>query len=330
MTIPFDVPADFAARYAAKELVRYGTLLKDAGSGRIVAHLQETGGTHALLELAKNLPLNPFKAVEVVSSVAANLQLYRLDAKIERTMDLLRLGLGLQTGGLAMAALGLGVTIAGFARVKKRMDALSVKLDGLSELVLREFQDQRHRELLNLEGDLDSQLDHAEEAWRNSDGGTRVWTRVADRLNDMVYYYPNLIDAQLRSPAPDLEVLAYLLERYRVLAATRVECLMLIGEPETARQFSLRFSTKTNSILDRVSPVELARRRAAIATHGSDLRRQLPEVTAFVQCLREFQDTVASRPLLLQTLVDRNVDGRDYVAQMRELGTDPLIMIPAA
>lgn len=48
-TIPFEIPAKFAAQLATGDLVRYGGLLKDVGTGQIVAHLQETGIAQSVL-----------------------------------------------------------------------------------------------------------------------------------------------------------------------------------------------------------------------------------------------------------------------------------------
>lgn len=47
-TIPFEIPAELLGRVASGELIRYGTILKDAGTGQIVKHLQETGVAQAV------------------------------------------------------------------------------------------------------------------------------------------------------------------------------------------------------------------------------------------------------------------------------------------
>jgi len=59
MSIPFDVPRQFAAGLADGSLVRFGALLKDSGTGQVVAHLQETGVVPRLLSGVSRLPLAP-------------------------------------------------------------------------------------------------------------------------------------------------------------------------------------------------------------------------------------------------------------------------------
>lgn len=40
--IPFDLPLQFLPGLATGKIVRYGAILKDAGTGRILGHLQES------------------------------------------------------------------------------------------------------------------------------------------------------------------------------------------------------------------------------------------------------------------------------------------------
>ncbi len=50
MSIPFEVPAELMTRFLAGDLVRNGALLREAGTGRVVAHLQEAGGLAQMAE----------------------------------------------------------------------------------------------------------------------------------------------------------------------------------------------------------------------------------------------------------------------------------------
>ena len=53
--IPFSIPAAFEAQFLAREVVRYGALLKDAETGKIVAHLQQTGIFENVLSQAPSM-----------------------------------------------------------------------------------------------------------------------------------------------------------------------------------------------------------------------------------------------------------------------------------
>lgn len=328
MAIPFEIPSELFAAEKFGKVVRYGAILKDSETGQIVAHMQETG----LLNQVASLPANAFLSpTTAVSSLASNYQLYRVDQKITAMQQMLTGLQSMQIANLALAGLGLGISVAGFAMIKSRIDQVSTKIDSLEKTIRKEFEDQRLRELKNLEADLDSQLDHAEEGWASTDS-TRIWTRVADRLNDMVYYYPKLIEEHLAAPTPDLNLSGYLLERYRVLAATRVECLVLIGELESARDFSRRFMEKNTRLLEPVSPLSLAHRRAASAegdalAREAAFRREIGPARQFTEAVREFQDLSETRPLLIETLLEKRINGRDYIEQLRAEKEQPVLLL---
>lgn len=327
MAMLFEIPAEFLARHAAGTLVRYGAILKEVNSGRIVAHLQETGVLNATLRSPLAAIANPAAAgVTAVSSIVGNFQAYRIEKRVE---ELGRFVQAMQYTQLAVAGLGLGVSIAGFFAIRKQMGDVSMKLDHLTALVERRFEEQKRREMRKLEDDLEAQLDLAEEGW-SGDGHAR-WTRVANKLNDIVYSYPGLIEEELRADAPDPALLSYLLERYRVLAATRIECLVLVGELRPAQDFAARFSQKTNALLNDVTPTGLARRigrgMAAPGTPAQDHARTTTQARDLVTLMRELQDVSETRPLLLETLIDHGVNGRDYIEALRENRTAPVVML---
>ncbi len=72
MSIPFDTPASFLLPHSLGQVQRYGAILKDVSTGRIVAHLQETGALHSITSVAPNF-LNPVSGiVNSASGIASN------------------------------------------------------------------------------------------------------------------------------------------------------------------------------------------------------------------------------------------------------------------
>lgn len=319
MAYSFDIPQQFAALVEAGKIVRFGAILKDVETGRIVSHLQETGALYDSLRRLARLSTNPFSIVtdtiSAASSIGANMQLHRLDAKVEQTMQLIQGLHGMQVANLALTGLGLGVSVATFAYVKHRMDSMDLRLDGMQSVLTKILDEQRRAELERLETDLDAQLSHAEEAWHHGDGGQRAWSRVADMLNDMVYKYPKHIERELgQRVLKDERLLMYLIERFRVLAATRVECLILTGELQTALDFSRRFSEATNRLLARVTPLQFVDRSLSASPQFS---LALDKGQRIASRLREFQDLVATQPLLIEGFIAHKVDGYDYICEMK-------------
>ena len=62
-TIPFEVPEKFAADLRSGNLIRIGALLRNARTGQIVAHLQETGVAQQALNSAGSLPFSPLARI---------------------------------------------------------------------------------------------------------------------------------------------------------------------------------------------------------------------------------------------------------------------------
>lgn len=336
MQVLFKVPEYLMSQLASGKITRFGSLLKDVDSGRIVGHLQEAGG------MAKALTaFNPFsmltQAVRATSSLAANYQLqqmdakveqtlqaslrmsnqlHRMDKKIEQTMQLLKGFGGLQVANLAIAGLGLGVSVASFAYIKKRIDKIDLRLDSVQTSLKQIADEQKRIELERLETDLNAQLDHAEEAWNHGDGGQRAWIRVADSLNDMLYKYPKHIERELASTIEDETLLMYLLERYRILAATRIECLILTGELQAAQTFSRKFAEQTNKMLINVTPMTFLNNRNSSRLH---LLKNLEKGRYLASQLREFQNVSTARPYLLADFIEHKVDGREFICNMKEV-----------
>lgn len=132
MTIPFEIPAKFAASYASGELVRYGTILKDATTGRIVAHLQETSVLQSLFQTG--LSFDP-SGVTGLIGIAQN-------AMISRKLDVMQSMMGtlqvLQIATLASSVAGIGVTAATSVIILNRLKVVEKTIerieDSLSEL----------------------------------------------------------------------------------------------------------------------------------------------------------------------------------------------------
>jgi hypothetical protein len=142
------IPAYFLADYLAGKVLRYGCILKDSGTGRIVGHLVELGRAGRVLDA---LPLGPLSALaRVAEAVATQYRLGKIEniarlsderlQGIQQSLALSHLKSGeIQQGlnhlhligsiGAAASVAGLGVSVAGFALVLRRLDRLENSLN---------------------------------------------------------------------------------------------------------------------------------------------------------------------------------------------------------
>lgn len=176
-TIPFKVPLEYLAQVEAGEMVRYGTVLRNAADGRIVAHLQETGVFGKVLELATSgvgevvkSGLSPVNMLASVATVAQNEQIKgRLNTLTDMVGNLQTLSL---VGSVASVA-GIGVTVASTAILAQRINQVDRSISRLGGQVrgLEEKLDKLdvHRALRNIE---DTMEKLAEAPFRKTQSGT--------------------------------------------------------------------------------------------------------------------------------------------------------------
>ena len=100
--IPFIVPIKYLAGLQAGEFTRSGALLKDASNGQIVAHLQETGLVHKILQAG--LSFDPSGTTDLIGVVQ--------NAAISSKLNVMQQALGtiqiLQYASLFSSVAGIG------------------------------------------------------------------------------------------------------------------------------------------------------------------------------------------------------------------------------
>ena len=59
------------------------------------------------------------------------------------------------------------------------------------------------------------------------------------------------------------------------------------------------------------------------------LKQEMVGMRDLVSNVRDAQDAALSKPYLLETLIDRDVDGHEYMRQLREEKEQPLLLLKA-
>ena len=119
MPIPMQVPAQFIQAVLDGTARRYGCIIKDAATGRILGHLKEVG---TWSNTASSVPLNPLTtAVQIGQWLDTRSQL----GAIRQTLSQLQM---ISSVGAVASVAGLGVSVAGFAVVLRRLDRLEANV----------------------------------------------------------------------------------------------------------------------------------------------------------------------------------------------------------
>jgi hypothetical protein len=120
--------------------VRYGAVLKDAGTGQIVGHLKETGDMASILSKLATSPLkianaaNPLSFVPDLIGQGYNAyQIKGVQRSVGEVKGLVE-GLQLATNVAAISSVvGLGVSVAGFAVVNNKLKKIDAKIDAVAD-----------------------------------------------------------------------------------------------------------------------------------------------------------------------------------------------------
>src|SRR5262245_15208438 len=108
-TIPFEHPARFVAGLTTGDIIRFGSILKDAQTGQIVGHLQESGIAQSALSLATSGIASPLSLVPQAINVGTGLYTAVQVGQLKAMMETLQ---SLQIATLGISLVGVGVSVA--------------------------------------------------------------------------------------------------------------------------------------------------------------------------------------------------------------------------
>lgn len=318
-TIPFEIPQQFAARIADGSLERIGALIKDVSTGQIVAHVQETGVGRQLLD---SFSCSFFSPLDAVSGIVANAQLVQLKHMIEGLQVL-------QFATLGATLVGVGVSAAGFVVLNKKLSALSNQIEDVRKDVRAEFSLQHERGVQTHFSTVRGLFEQADEAvaLRKPE---EEWRAIARELANEGAFFRAEVRMCLSMDVFDQQLFAALLQALATCHGGRLECLLLSNELHAARKVALNISRQYHVLFDAISPRTLMDKvREPGATGESSYGDQLREMRQLLSSVRDIQDAAHTKPLLIDTMIARGIDGNRYVRQLREDESEPLVLLPA-
>lgn len=338
--IPFQIPAQFLSAYAAGEVVRYGAVLKDVGTGQILAHLQEVGGLGSILqEPLKSLGglgigSAPGTILQAVGSGVNTAQL----AQISNTLETLQI---ITTVGAVASVATLGVAIVGLAVVNSKLNRLDAKLDRVLDELHRVGKDV---ERLNFRLEtldrarLSTALDRLAGA-DLSDPSRRV--RLLEQAESTFHEMRNMYfhaASQLRpwtNSAFPMEAAAELHGRFVACAVGELEALLRL---EDLRQFQerRRMIAEQHQHVFRLEGAAVFRERleaARMAGHADDILSRPDHLTNSIQncnsIVQESQARLETHGLLAEELHRRGYKTEDLKRSLESHRAPDLLLLPA-
>ena len=323
--IPFTVPSEFAAGYSSGSIERFGALLKDASTGKIVGHLQESGMGADLLGNLVGDAVNFTDPVSALSSLGANYQLHEVKQMME----------GLQMLGfanLAVSVVGIGVSVAGFAVMNRRFDLLSDQISRLEKTIRRQFENLEWQFYRSHFSNLKGLMEHGRDLGY-TEAGKEPWLELAGKLSQESAFFKDQLAHLLAQEGFDARLFTELAVAYGNANAARVQSFLMSGDLDAAHKVAEALAADSSRLFDEITPVELARKillsrsdsRTPSAPERMLVRRKMEKL---VHGFREAQDIALSRPYLIQSLAEQGVSGPAYIRTLREEKEHPLLVLP--
>ena len=324
MSIPFDIPARLMLRYASGDLIRSGALLREASSGRIVAHLQETAGLARMMGGS----FNP------VGLAANGLQIYQ-NEQIKAGLEVVK---NLGIANLALTGISIGVSVAGFAvlatklcRIEAGIDELGAAIERVSHKVDR-VRDHLVRQEL---ADLRAELRRIDGAWilDRDDAQVAQWREAGARLLTIEERFHGHARA-LAASAEDPRLRDLMIDAYVLAAEGRRSALLAAGDEGAAEKAALDFHHAIDGLTTGLGAADLLREMIAsedvqgLAARADAVERLRPQAEARAAILREREELAATAPLTIAALREAGVAGRTWLEHARRETEAPLMFLP--
>ena len=310
-TIPFDVPAKFLAGLSTGDIIRFGTILKDSGTGQILGHVQESGMAQAALSLVTSGAPSPLSLVSGAINTGSGLYTAVQVSQLKAMMGALQ---SLQIATLGVSLVGVGVSVAGFLYMRKRFNLLDGRIDQLIDAVNLGFESQQKAMLRQYMSRTKGLVQRAEQARSLSDPRSE-YSEVAARLTDQAAYFEGEISFMISAKdKANLDMFWQLAQVLMLCNSVRIDCRMRTNELRHAQDVSQSIALEYQNLFESITPVSF---------QGTSPEDGL----AMVKVLRDVTDAAASKPYLIDYIRTRRFDGQDYIESLDREKNSPLLIL---
>ncbi|PZQ50400.1 MAG: hypothetical protein DI556_07545 [Rhodovulum sulfidophilum] len=315
----FEVPPALAAGLANGSIQRFGAILKSAETGRIVAHMQETGlGPTLLWRMADFSAGGPLGLVGQAVQVVQNEQIKAAIGVLHQ----------LQLSNMILSGVGIGISAAGFAVVTAKIARLQKGVDDLRDAAERIEREMARGKEDRLDRDL-SRLDTAcrqvDEAWLLRDG-ERQWQDAARALHERQGDFYAMAMRERDRHGADTRLFELLVEAWLLATSTRVSAWMASNEMDaalaTARE-ALRDANRLTGMIDYTDLLP----RGFTSMPRTERASRLEDARSGTRRFREREDMVESKVVLIRDLIQSGQDGRRFLEAARHEAKTPILLL---
>lgn len=316
-----------------------GSVVRDVASGRGVGFLQETGMLQTILSSVMNSGGNPVVGFANfglgAASVIQNQQIKSRLAEIQSSLVMLQ---NLQLGTLAVAGLGLGVSVVGFSIMLKRLKGIEAHLGTIEAKIANVTSDRRADDVRMIFADVGTQLDTVDTLSARSNkvsSAEAAEQTLAISAGRLEVHFQQKSDSMQKGAitAADLDLLWSLAAAIRLCHEAGLRALFTIDELEAAKQLAERRAQRFLDLSQSLTPDALARLCSQGApdtiSYAEARRLALPQAEVLVQGLRDSVAAISSQSELAQNLIKNQISGPAYLKDLESEKEEPLLILPA-
>lgn len=332
--INFTMAAEHLAGWHAGSIVRFGAILKDAASGQIVGHLQETGVMQTLLSGAATLSPPPFNALFMGLNTATGLisagasgygvhqnrTILTKMAEMQQTLGAVH-GLGVAT--LVSSVAGLGATAISTALLLRRIDGVADQVRGLGDRIDALPEIMRADRLNETLDTIRHELRRLSEVGHRPESGQRVAEAAEARLDDSFRVLVSGVRQTAGVRFIDPELLRLILAGMMV-SSDAVATVRLRSDGPAAAQKGAEWHYSEFESAIAVLPPDVIRAKLAPIP---DLTLAEQTVRLLTADVREVRARMASRPMLHETLALRGISGPAYLEMVAAEQNEPFLLL---
>ncbi|MCP4026782.1 MULTISPECIES: hypothetical protein [Sphingomonas] len=293
-------------------LQRIGSVIYHVGGG-IHSHMQETAA------------FNPAKLLAGVNEVSGQL------THVSQGLQLLKVS---QFANVALSAVDIGVSVAGFVVMNAKLNALRTDVQALSANIelLREEKFEEDFVMLS------TFLQRFEEAWfwRNIDKAEDEWRAIASearRYQDLFEYRAKRL---LAGPSPAYAVADRMVDALSTIGGLRFSAAMAASEDKLATRIAEQCADQVTALTGKIGLVELVKSSLppgmapGSAGWATQIRLASDKAEPLAAKFREREARAATRSAPLSMLPEHGLSPHRWLRMAREETAEPLLVLSPA
>lgn len=330
--ILFEVPATLQSQVMSGALRQVGALVLNPQTGRIVAHLQETGAARQLTTTLLNS--GPLAISSVTSPVSAigSIATYVQNRQILASLEALR---GLQIGGLVLSGLGLGVSLAGFAVMSEKLNRLSDKLKTIDERLgqIENRIENLHSSAIQRDFEsLRAACRQIDDAWEISDP-IREWSDAARHLYSLEEHFFERARQLQDAPSFVVDRFENFIDAALLASAALVSVRTAMDDLAGAQTVAARASERLNMLTNQIGAHGLIMHRVkeeallTLAEKVNAIARHRAYGFEHAAVFRNREDQASSALHVVAYLAREGYSGRAYLEALRSTKEAPIAIV---